>query len=161
MYPFIINERAASQSGTYIGCFPDSSVQRQEKLGMNTDQLFSEFLIGSSLKDFLSKIKTRHRMSDLGTVITKAVWKAATQPTHNRYLAVDLDHSQMSRILWSVTSPDSELAGAHSVDSNPMHPVPVLSIPEEKVIFFSVVFIGTNNMFRHPAKLLTLVLYCN
>lgn len=70
---------------------------------MNTDQLFSAFLIGSFLKDFLRKIKPRHRMSDLGTVITKAVWKAATQPTLNRYLVVDLDRSQVSCILWNVT----------------------------------------------------------
>lgn len=69
---------------------------------MNTDQLFSAFLIGSFLKDFLF-IKPRHRMSDLGTVITKAVWKAATQSTHNRYLVVDLDRSQMSCIFWNVT----------------------------------------------------------
>lgn len=59
-YPFIINEKAASQSGTYVGSFTEDSVRRQEKPRKNTDRLFSPFLIGSSLKNFLLKIKTRY-----------------------------------------------------------------------------------------------------
>lgn len=84
--PLIINEKAASQSGTHVGSCTENSVQRREKPSMNADQFFRPFLIGSLLQNFLCKIEARYgyRMGDTGTVITKAVWKAAAQPTCNR-----------------------------------------------------------------------------